>query len=265
MTFPALQRVLYERNPLEEVICQLRFPPILRIGSDNAAEFQEAIRADYPLYKEEEPTLPAIPLPAELAEIIGRAAQGPKPSQKFLSADEAWTVSLTRDFIALSTVRYERWEHFRQRLTNVVATLERIYRPAFYTRVGLRYRDVIRRSSLGLQDVPWAQLLAPFVAAELSTEIGERVGENAHVALIALEQPGSVRLRHGLLKPDQSGEQSYAIDSDFFTAERTELGDANRRLDYFNQQAARLFRWCITPRLHNAMGPRDIEDRVVVE
>jgi uncharacterized protein (TIGR04255 family) len=261
MTFPASPRVLYERNPLEEVICQLRFPPILRVDSGDAAEFQDAIRADYPLYREEEPAIAGMKVPAEVSEIIRMSRQGPKPAKKFLSADEQWTISLTRDFIALSTIRYERWEGFRNRLRAAVDTLERIYRPSFYTRVGLRYRDVIRRSRLGLNGVPWAGLLSPFIAGELSTDIAGEVKELSHVVLIKLAEPGSVRLRHGLFKPDESGEESYTVDADFFTAERTELQDANQRLDHFNQQAARLFRWCITPRLHDAMGPRAIEPR----
>jgi len=31
MPFPEVKRVIYEHNPLDKVICQLRFPPILRI------------------------------------------------------------------------------------------------------------------------------------------------------------------------------------------------------------------------------------------
>ena len=52
MVFPNFERVVYKKNPLEEVICQLRFPPILRIDSGNAADFQDVIRQDYPLYSE---------------------------------------------------------------------------------------------------------------------------------------------------------------------------------------------------------------------
>lgn len=265
MTFPVSPRILYERNPLDEVICQLRFPPILRIETGDAADFQDGIRAEYPLYREDEPSVGGMTIPAELAEMIRMGSQGPKPAKKFLSADERWTVSLTRDFVALSTVRYERWEEFRERLTNAVGILQGIYRPAFYTRVGLRYKDVIRPSRLGLQGVPWSELLSPFVAGELATEIAANVKEMAHIGLIALAERGNVRLRHGLLKPDESGEQPYTIDADFFTTERTELQDAIQRLDYFNQQAARLFRWCISPRLHEAMGPRAIEPRALVE
>jgi uncharacterized protein (TIGR04255 family) len=253
MTFPASERVLYARNPIEEVICQVRFPPILRIDSE-VAVFQEAIRAEYPLYGEEPVAIPGIQIPAEFAEMMRAGRPGPKPAQRFLSADQRWTVSLTRDFVALSTGRYEQWEEFRGRFAQVLGIIEQIFRPAFYTRIGLRYRDVFRRSVHGLDNVPWSELLEPYVAAELATDIAAKVRESSHVALIDLER-GSVRVRHGLTKPEGAEEQSYTVDADFFTAERTELPDAYDRLDYFNQQAARLFRWCIRERLHEAMGP----------
>ena len=47
MAFPEVERVIYERNPLDEVICQLRFPAILKIDEPPIA-FQEQIRTRYP-------------------------------------------------------------------------------------------------------------------------------------------------------------------------------------------------------------------------
>ena len=52
MPFPDSERVIYQRNPLLEVICQLRFPSILRIDSEAPAVFQERVRKEYPMYQE---------------------------------------------------------------------------------------------------------------------------------------------------------------------------------------------------------------------
>ncbi len=67
MPFPSANRVIFKRNPLKEVICQLRFPPILKIDSEIPANFQDLIRNEFPKYKEtgEQREIP-IPNPDEL-------------------------------------------------------------------------------------------------------------------------------------------------------------------------------------------------------
>ena len=62
MAFPEAPRVLYELNPLHEVICQLRFPPVLRIETEVPSGFQERIRASFPYYEAK----PSLKLPAGL-------------------------------------------------------------------------------------------------------------------------------------------------------------------------------------------------------
>lgn len=45
------ERVIYAKRQLVEVICQLRFPEILKIDVSEPADFQERIRRDYPQYE----------------------------------------------------------------------------------------------------------------------------------------------------------------------------------------------------------------------
>ena len=209
MVFPNSDRVLYGNNPLQQVICQLRFPPILRIDSHSAADFQDRIRQEYPLYSEDD-SMPELPLPEPLVRLIN-ARPGPNPAKKFSSADQQWTVSLAQNFIALTTESYERWEGFRDRLRTAVNALHHIYKPAFYTRVGLRYKDVIYRSHLDLHKVPWSELLAPSILSELGSDLAPAVREVNHVALIDLGGGrGHVRIRHGLLaKETDTAEKAY--------------------------------------------------------
>ena len=45
------ERYQYRKPQLVEVICQLRFPTILSISARDPADFQEAIRREFPQYK----------------------------------------------------------------------------------------------------------------------------------------------------------------------------------------------------------------------
>src|SRR5437867_910928 len=99
MPFPDSQRVIYTQNPLHEVICQLRFPPILRIDAEPPAAFQERLRAMYPLFREIEQDLPFDNAPAEFAKILKGALLNRTRAMgyEFVSEDGAWLVTLCRD------------------------------------------------------------------------------------------------------------------------------------------------------------------------
>jgi uncharacterized protein (TIGR04255 family) len=256
MTFPDSPRVIYRQNPLVEVICQLKFPPLLKIESEPPAAFQERIRKEYPMMVEGSPDQPI--LPPAIAKALGQAVPGffQGRTYSFQSEDALWKVVITREFLALSTTRYSRWEEFRSKLQIAVDALVASYEPSFFVRVGLRYRDVIRKSMSGLERLEWSKLLQSHILGELShPKLSKAVQHSAHDVLISLgNSAGQVRVLHGLIKEGQTQDFSYSIDSDFFYEGRTELKDAFRYLDSFNREAGKLFRWCITPLLHKRLG-----------
>ena len=58
MLFSAHPRTQYRKAPAHEVICQLRFPTILSINTVEPADFQEAIREDFPRYARRQDATP---------------------------------------------------------------------------------------------------------------------------------------------------------------------------------------------------------------
>lgn len=103
MLFSDRPRSRYENAPAHEVICQLRFPTILTINSVEPADFQEAIRAEFPQYARRQDVTPP--------KVTGLGGPNPKVEQQppvtnyhFLSADGKWKLNLTENFIALSTL-----------------------------------------------------------------------------------------------------------------------------------------------------------------
>lgn len=256
--FPESDRVIYDKNPLELVICQLRFPAILKISSEPPVDFQETLRKDYPLFREIPPLDIGTGLPPELSSIMSKLL--PIPSAKayeFSSDDGCWQVTLTQESLALSCKKYGRWEQFKDSLQPALTLLERIYEPSFFTRIGLRYRDVIARYRLGLKDLPWRELLSPELACEFHSRIAGSVENTGHQLVLRLQgDAAKVTIQHGL--GSKEGDICYVIDSDFYIAERTGVQNATRVLDYFNRQAGRLFRWCIADKLHEALEPHPV-------
>jgi len=157
MNLPEFERVIYKHNPLVEVVCQLRFPPILKISHQEPVEFQDRIRVKYPLFETTK-----VQLPSEISQMVQQLGL-PLQSDiaySFKSEDQRWSLSITKDFIALATSSYERYEQFKQRLEEAIEIFESIYKPSFYTRLGLRYQDLIIRSKLGIEDKDWSELIA---------------------------------------------------------------------------------------------------------
>ena len=256
--FPESERVVYRKNPLVEVVCQLRFPAVLRIDVEPPAQFQSHIRSEYPVLNDRSNDIVGLPpeTPPLVVNLL-RARGGKKQAAyDFVSEDGHWTVGLTREYLALTTNQYRRWEDFKKRFSGPLAALMEEYAPPFFTRVGLRYQDLIRRSSLNLAESSWPELLkAPIVGLMASAELNLTVVQSFTQTVMKLPGGADLNLRHGIAQAVDNDELCYLIDNDFSTEERTNPTNAFSRLDYFNQQSGRLFRWCIKDNLHNAMEP----------
>ena len=256
MSFPDAKRVIYKNNPLDKVICQLRFPPILKIDTKVPDEFQERIRDSFPEFSEK----------AEIKLPIFKSAQNDTPAEitpmgnknyEFSSEDKVWTINLTRTFLALSTKKYERREDFRTHFKTPLQAFIEIYKPSVFSRVGLRYIDIIRRSDLNLTDIPWSELLKSRVLWLLgSSEVNRNIRSFQAQCEIELDDKTSIaRVITGLVDGQKPDEECFMIDTDFFTTNKTAISDVESKMDYFHIQGSRLIQWLITERLHNAMEP----------
>jgi uncharacterized protein (TIGR04255 family) len=261
MPFPSSPRVIFQRNPLAEVVCELRFPPILRIASELPAAFQERIRQAYPNFQQPAGLMNPVQFqtPPGVGFTVGPSLNIGWPQPSFVFADEhqTRTLTLSQESFSIAERDYREWGIFREEIESLKGHLEDVYQPPFYTRVGLRYQDLIDRDELGLSDVSWADLLNPAFAGLLGaeTQVSQDVQRITSVAeLLVPEVPGGrVRVQHGLI--EAPAPIRYAIDSDFSVAERSDLAEVLPRLDAFSAHAGNLFRWAVSDRLLTALQP----------
>lgn len=257
MLFSHYDRYQYVAAPLVEAICQVRFPSILKIGAGDPVEFQEQLRQKYPKYvaRQEQPQ-PKV--------VNGKVEQAPAiVNHNFISADGTWKVNLTKDFIALSTVRYPRWEEFAARLDEVLAIFIQIYQPALFERIGLRYINAFSKTRLHMEDKLWDDLIeAPFVGLLAEADVEERtVGKCATDAEIDLEGGIHLHLQCGPGKlggGKQDPEVKFILDHDYSAKGDLQAHQVPDRLVEMHRYAVRLFRAAVTDELHNAMGPTPI-------
>jgi len=269
MPFSDVERVIYNNNPLIEVICQLRFPRILSINEFLPAAFQDRIRGDYPLFNvaiehQQQFTIDSIDTDTPP---IPRVVQSEKINNyRFSSADGFWHINLTGTFIALSTSKYSCWEDFLLRMKKPLAALLDIYKPAFYERIGLRYVDAFRRSKLKLDGVDWSELIQPYALGFLSNLLvkNEVRSQNYTVEIdIGNKAIAQIKTTLGFVGsignslPTSNHELSFIVDSDIFYMKK-EISELNDSLEYLHNNSTKLIRAIITDRLHKAMGPEKI-------
>ncbi len=248
----------YYRNPLAEVICQLRFPEILTIQSELPAKFQEAIRASFPHYsvRKENPA-------PKLSGTPGNMTLQPQPQSnnyQFVSADGAWRVNLTSRFISLSCSRYTCWEDFALQLDKPLAAFIQIYKPAMFTRVGLRYVNFISRKALDLEGTPFRELISSRYLGILDDDEVNEINTTRCSVDAELNLRGGCKCKlhagPGIIKkngqPDP--EVKFIFDQDLYMEGNIPVNVSAGALETIHSHAFPIFRDAITDTLHIALS-----------
>lgn len=251
MNFPEQPRVVYEINPLIDVVCQLRFHQVFAIDETVPAGFQRELGTIYP--KASTRLSRTIQI-GESPPDAGSAAA--RTLYEFKTEAEDICVTLASDFLAISSPDYRRWENFEEHVLAAMNALQKNYTVGKYTRVGLRYVNLIDRNKLEL-DVDWDQLIRRSALGLLADD-GVPLGDltmHSNNSVFRL-QNGKLTLRQGLRLIDGKPDGSYLIDSDIFTDEGVNADDnVTDLLRQYNATARNAFRWLITDILHERLGP----------
>lgn len=260
--FSSDNRCRYGAHQIAEVICQFRFPEILAVGAKDPVEFQESIREEYPLFlrKQELPAPRVTGVPGNMT------LQNQKPiiNYQFAAADGSWRVNLTNKFISLTCSKYTGWEDFAAHLDKPLAAFIQIYKPAHFERVGLRYLNFISRFELGLEGVPFSQLIAPCYLGPLAQEDVPESSCLRSSVDCELNIRGGCRVKihagPGLVKRGgkEDREVKFIFDQDLYMPGQLPLNLAVGALQTLHSQADSIFRGAITDKLHKAMEPNEL-------
>lgn len=251
------KRYRYKKSPLKEVVFQLNFPTILSVSAYQPVEFQELIRESFPLFQEgteqqNELTITPITNQAQLKQTSIKTYQ-------FITEDGKYRIILTSTYISISTLNYTQWEDFIKQIEFVIPLFEKVYRPSFYTRIGLRYIDVITKSDLGLQNERWNDLIQPHVTGIMTSELENGINNYLTEAQLKNDDGTYTKMHFELVHVNGSEELSFLIDCDYFVQSNCKigekaLGDAN----ILHNHSSSFIRMAIKDKLHNAMEPVEI-------
>lgn len=261
------ERVQYENNPLAEVICQIRFHRLDELNTSEPTDFSVALASQGYSFSGQEQI-------SEITFAISANGQqvGAGPSPRFIfhytSGDGHWRVSVCSEFVALSCNRYSNWSDFLPKMVVATRLFAECFPKAEPSRVGLRYKDVIERESLGLGDAKWHELVKPFLLGPLTpgaladgeVPLDGDVGNMLSQTLLQLDDC-RLLLQSAILLSLDKNKRAFLIDADFF--EEGDLTPAHLHdektlsscLEKLHTNAGSLFRRCITEKLHAALRP----------
>ena len=265
MKIKSSEKFMYAKNPLIQVLAQIRFDRCQSLMS-GPTEAQKRVFANSGFVTETIEQSASIQI--EFGSNAGESTPPIAPIPivfHYGAVDEQSKLSVCADFIAVSCTKYVDWTQFKSLLLPAFTGFAELNTHLKVNRVGLRYRDLIERENLGLQGVPWSELLAPIICGVFGAEdffqddLIEEAGVEQQVTQVLLNfRESKLLLQSALLR--STGEQptqAVLIDTDFYRElpEKTASSMVGNIIESLHKNADAAFRCCIKEKLHVAFGP----------
>lgn len=228
----------YKRSLTRTVVCEFRFPTLLEIGDAKPpVEFSKALRKTYPNLERGN----------ELNIGLGTGAGASSTYvHSFRSLKGGWSVTLKPNSIALEGTSYKGFSDLLERIKELLPAAERVIDSTFFTRVGLRYINVLDKTNDPIGD-GWvnSDLVAPVQSGSFFG-IGEYSGR---IACTTSERDKGFLLQHGLrlVEGDRNSVElvpEYVLDIDVYQQE-VEVADSMSVIDTLHSTAFNIFDWSL--------------------
>jgi len=221
----------FARNFIRTAVCELRFPTLLELDAVVPA-FQRQIRREYPHYERNTDVN------------LDPSGVTSSPAHLFRSKDRRWVLSLRQSALVFETSSYTGFPKFAEALTAVLRAALPVLDTDFYTRLGMRYINVLDFATHKLSLETLSDWINPMLAGPLSSGALGDVDQAGHEYRGRTEE-GVFILKHGLVR--DGARMGYALDLDF-AVEDLEVDKAIEVLARLHQREFDLFVWCLGPR-----------------
>ena len=244
---PIPSSVQLPNAPLTAALIQIRFPDVHSIDkADFIAEFQECIRADYPLNHADHIT------GFELMK--DNVKQTTEKNWRFLDKKKKWRLTLATNFIALETSAYKSHQDFIHRIVAVVNALSETIKPGVMTRIGVRYVNRIHSSQL--KDI--TRFVRPEILGIYIKDYRSQFTQTLNQVNVTTDV-GSMMSRWGYMPANQTHDldlmpqiekPSWFLDIDVFNnfaeSQTFEVNEIEARAKKLAKRAYGFFRWTVS-------------------
>ncbi len=218
----------FERNFIRQVVCELRFPTNFDLdGVRPPLEFAKALRKEYPNYE------------ARNEVNMGLGGVAKANLHAFSSKGMRWTVTIRASVISIETTQYSSYRDFQDRIASVVHAARKVIDSDFFTRIGLRYINVVPYDSDEIKD--W---INPDLVGPLGDGVYGSVQEYSQRVIGSIEGGGNYLFQHGVGMPDGVNARGYALDLDF-SENDVSVEDAVSVAEKLHRYQFSMFMWAL--------------------
>ena len=244
----------YKRNFLDQVICRVDFPLILRLKKESPIEFQEKIKHLFPKASE------AVIIGAKVGEQdpLSVEVREPAPRWEFYTRNLKKKLILQSQFLALEDHEFASFERFEDFCFPAIDALNSIYGPPLFTRLGLRYINIVELPEGDPLD--WDGFFDRRLTAHLQFEHGCQLIDTLQTIRLRKKHTTTV-IRCGLQNPDAPSpvkRRRFVLDIDCFLKQDFETDDVKAQLLLLNEQAVDIFERSIDDSLRELMEEGEI-------
>lgn len=252
-------RVRFNKNPLIEVVAQFRFALVDESvhKPETLISIHDKIRANLPLFNKVKSLGIHVNTETQTVDQVEQYVY------EFSTLDGDIKLSFDGQVLTCVTNKYSSKESFFKYIFLFYRALSEVLQLSQITRVGLRYKDVIQRSSLGpdLCNANWEDLLNDSLISMLTNdEFRNSVSGFQNQFIIDITKSAKLQANCFLGRHSKNKELCFIIDSDFYTEGVMDYDSAKDFLDTANVYARNFFQWCIKPKLYDALEPQPIPE-----
>lgn len=247
-TLPSENDVHLKNAPVQEVICQLTFPPIIKLGLTIDPDFQDEIRDAYPLY---ERMINDMSVNDQMIKQLRFPSDQLNHSISNMNRNEK--INIEQNFFAFSTTAYSTWDDFYPKIIKYFGIFAKYYSPAAFLRTGLRYVNLFTSDIIpDLKNRP----LQDFFQQEFLGPIGSKTIDNPYLSAfsstVKIHDTQDVLIRYGIgikpdekVLPDDKKNKFFYVDIDVSTNNTNEIESLSPILIEAHRLAYSALRWVV--------------------
>jgi uncharacterized protein (TIGR04255 family) len=255
LEFPNKPEIRLRKSPLDEVICQVKFPPILKITKETPVELQEAIRDRFPDLQVEQGFLIQFPKVGSSEKPL---VETPPRVHRFIRPDNQSHATLGHDFFSLSTKAYQHWDEFTADFQLLETAVRNIYHLPYATRIGLRFINRFSLNNTGSNSIKEVlDLFRSEFTCLFQTKCWQQPEEMISQIIIADGQAKlAIRSKYG----SENQIPFFIMDFDYFQEGRLALENLIETLTHFHDRIYQAFRWSIFDESLERFDPEPKQD-----